>query len=173
MPPRRRTFYLADATALSNGKVRRLTRLHPDVWLAAWGAFHVLIGVATLNGSPRLTDADVTDTLGTDHDHLAAVLREVGLLTRNGVDPQTFRDWCPKPRPKYPSDSGGARPDSDGIRPTPAESDPIPMESPTSSTTSTSSSPSGSTPRRDVGNGFPPLGTNNGGRSLGAVDPAA
>jgi hypothetical protein len=146
MPPRRRTFYLADATVLSNSKVRRLARQHPDDWLAAWGAFHILIGVATLNGSPRLTDEDVTDTLGADHDRLADVLRDAGLLTRTGIDPATFREWCPKPRPRYPSDSRGITPDSDGVPPDSGgiehDSARTPTESPTSSTSSSSTSSS-------------------------------
>lgn len=115
MPPRRRTFYLADATVLSNSKVRGLSRDHPRDWLAAWGAFHVLIGVATLNGSPRLSSRDLTDVLGPEHSDLVAMLRRVGLLTRSGIDPETFDEWCPKARPKYPSDYKGDKPDSDGI----------------------------------------------------------
>lgn len=160
MPPRRRTFYLADATVLSNSKVRRLTARYPDDWLAAWGAFHILIGVATLNGSPKLPVEDVAVTLGPDHTRLTAMLREVGLLSRGGIDPDTFTEWCPKPRPKYPSDSGG-------ITPTPAESDAtppeprlIPAESPTSSTASTSSTATPS--RREAGSRFPPFGSRTG-----------
>ena len=45
MPPRRRTFYLADATLLSNPKVLRLKRLHPDDWLSVLGGFHLLISI--------------------------------------------------------------------------------------------------------------------------------
>jgi len=144
MPPRRRTFYLADATVLSNSKVRGLSREHPRDWLAAWGAFHVLIGVATLNGHPRLSSRDLADTLGPEHADLIAMLRKVGLLTRSGIDPDTFEEWCPKPRPKYPSDSAGVKgdsagvvPDSVGVGKNSAESDGVP--------TSTSSSSSGST----------------------------
>src|SRR6185369_2481595 len=112
MPPRRRTLYLADATVLSNSKVRGLSRDHPRDWLAAWGAFHVLIGVATLNGSPRLSSRDLTDVLGPEHGDLVEMLRRVGLLTRSGIDPATFEEWCPKARPKYPSDYGGVGADS-------------------------------------------------------------
>lgn len=178
MPPRRRTFYLADATVLSNAKVRRLARQHPDDWLSAWGAFHILIGVATLNGSPRLTEDDIIDTLGEDHAHLAVTLREAGLLTRTGIEPATFKEWCPKPRPKYPSDrrgSTGTDNDSDGVS---TDSDGIghdskvtPTESPTSSTTSTSSSSTGSTTSEGVTLPFPPFGT-NGGRGHAAVHPS-
>ena len=115
MPPRRRTFYLGDATILSNPKVRRLARQHPDRWLSVLGAFHVLIGVATLNGSPRLTRDEITDTIGEGHDDLIGLLREVGLMTTTGIRRETFDAWTPKARPKYPSDEKG--------RPNTAESD--------------------------------------------------
>jgi hypothetical protein len=155
MPPRRRTFYLADATVLSNSKVRGLSREHPRDWLAAWGAFHVLIGVATLNGHPRLSSRDLTDTLGPEHADLLAMLRRVGLLTRSGIDPETFEEWCPKARPKYPSDyngkppdSGGVGSDSGGVGQDSAESD----GASTSTTSSSSSSGAASSPpSRGVG----------------------
>jgi hypothetical protein len=154
MPPRRRTFYLADATILSNVKVRKLARVHPDRWLSAWGAFHVLIGVATLNGSPRLTRDDVLETIGPEHDDLLDLLRDAGLLSKTGIDAATFKEWCPKPRPRYPSDdtrsggagsdsggmgsdSGGVRGDSAGVR---HDSEGTPPESPTSATSSSSGS---------------------------------
>ena len=141
MPPRRRTFYLADATVLSNSKVRGLSRDHPRDWLAAWGAFHVLIGVATLNGHPRLSSRDLTDVLGPEHADLVALLRRVGLLTRSGIDPETFEEWCPKARPKYPSDYNGKPPDSGGIDP---DSGGVGQDSAESDGVSTSSSSSGS-----------------------------
>ena len=123
MPPRRRTFYLADATLLSNPKIRGLTRREPERWVAVIGAFHVLIGVATLNGSPRLTRQEITDTLGDGHDDLIDLLRAVGLMTPTGISRSTFEDWCPKARPQYPSDkkprgnSGGNGTDSGGVGP--------------------------------------------------------
>ena len=150
MPPRRRTFYLADATVLSNSKVRGLARSNPDEWLSAWGAFHVLIGVATLNGHPRLSSRDVADVLGPEHLHLAELLRKVGLLTRSGIDPETFEEWCPKPRPKYPSDYAGAKPDSDGVDPDSAGVSRDSAESdgaPTSTTSSSSASKTASSSR--------------------------
>jgi len=140
MPPRRRTFYLADATVLSNSKVRGLSRDHPRDWLAAWGAFHVLIGVATLNGSPRLSSRDLTDVLGPEHGDLVEMLRRVGLLTRSGIDPATFEEWCPKARPKYPSDYRGVASDSDGIPPDSGGVGADSAESNGASTSSTSSS---------------------------------
>lgn len=160
MPPRRRTFYLADATLLSNPKVRRLSRTHPDEWLAVIGAFHVLIGVATLNGSPKLTTDEITDVLG-GHEDLVTLLRGAGLMTARGIDRATFEEWTPKARPKYPSDvprpsgdtsdSDGVDPDSGGISDDSADSAGIPPDSdgmPTSTTTSSSSSVSttGSSP---------------------------
>lgn len=117
MPPRRRTFYLADATLLSNPKILRLRRAHPAEWLAVVGGFHVLIGVATLNGSPKLSPDDITDVLG-DDETVIRLMREAGLMTATGIDRATFNDWIPKPRPRYPSDdnprphSGGKRADS-------------------------------------------------------------
>lgn len=143
MPPRRRTFYLADATVLSNSKVRGLSRDHPRDWLAAWGAFHVLIGVATLNGSPRLSSRDLTDVLGPEHGDLVEMLRRVGLLTRSGIDPATFEEWCPKARPKYPSDYRGDKSDSDGI---PPDSGGVGHDSAESNGASTSSTSSSSSP---------------------------
>jgi len=155
MPPRRRTFYLADATVLSNAKVRGLSREHPRDWLAAWGAFHVLIGVATLNGSPRLSSRDLTDVLGPEHGDLVKMLQKVGLLTRSGIDPETFEEWCPKPRPKYPSDSGGGKPDSGGVDPDSGGVGADSAESngaPTSTTSSASSSKTASSsPSRGAG----------------------
>lgn len=149
MPPRRRTFYLADATVLSNSKVRGLSRAHPRDWLAAWGAFHVLIGVATLNGSPRLSSQDIADVLGPEASDLVSHLRRVGLLSRSGIDPETFDEWCPKPRPKYPSDSKGVKSDSAGIVSDSggvvsdsAESNGVPTSSTTSSSVSTTASAS-------------------------------
>ena len=117
MPPRRRTFYLADATLLSNPKILRLRRQHPDDWISVVGAFHLLIGVATLNGSPKLTQDDISDVLG-GRDDLIVTLRSAGLMTPTGIDKATFNDWCPKPRPQYPSDrnrSGGKSADSGGV----------------------------------------------------------
>jgi hypothetical protein len=120
MPPRRRTFYLADATLLSNPKILRLRRQHPDEWLSVLGGFHVLIGVATLNGSPKLSQDEISDVLG-DQTDVIALLRDVGLMTPTGIDRATFNDWCPKPRPQYPSDkkprkhSGGKGTDSGGV----------------------------------------------------------
>lgn len=120
MPPRRRTFYLADATLLSNPKILRLRRQQPDEWITVVGAFHLLIGVATLNGSPKLTHDDISDVLG-GRDDVIALLRDAGLMTPTGIDRATFNDWCPKPRPQYPSDrkprphSGGKRADSGGV----------------------------------------------------------
>lgn len=149
MPPRRRTFYLADATVLSNSKVRGLARSHPRDWLAAWGAFHVLIGVATLNGSPRLSSRDIADVLGPEAGDLVEHLRRVGLLTRSGIDPETFEEWCPKPRPKYPSDNRGGKADSDGIDGDSAGVGDDSAESngaPTSSTSSSSGSLTASSP---------------------------
>lgn len=150
MPPRRRTFYLADATVLSNSKVRGLARSHPRDWLAAWGAFHVLIGVATLNGSPRLSSRDIADVLGPEAGDLVDHLRRVGLLTRSGIDPETFEEWCPKPRPKYPSDNRGDKSDSDGITDDSAgvgddsaESDGAPTSTTSSSSPSKAASSSG------------------------------
>lgn len=179
MPPRRRTFYLADATALSNGKVRRLARQHPDDWLSAWGAFHILIGVATLNGSPRLTDDDIVDALTPDFERLVPILREAGFLTRTGIDAKTFAEWCPKPRPKYPSDrkgSDGDTTDSDGVGSDSAgvdgRSEGTPTESPTTTSTSSSSSTTGSTSSTPVVDRFPPLGSRNGG-GVHLVEPAS
>lgn len=159
MPPRRRTFYLADATLLSNPKVIRLRHRHPDEWLAVLGGFHVLIGVATLNGSPRLSRDEIDDVLGGDGT-LHELLRSTGLLTRTGIDKATYEEWCPKTRPKYPSDdkprrnsggddadSGGVGPDSAGVGGNSAESGGVP----TSTTTSSPSSASGSTAARDEG----------------------
>jgi hypothetical protein len=167
MPPRRRTFYLADATVLSNSKVRGLSRDHPRDWLAAWGAFHVLIGVATLNGSPRLSSRDLADVLGPEHGDLVELLRRVGLLTRSGIDPETFEEWCPKPRPKYPSDyrgdkanSGGVGPDSGGVGGNSAESNGVP-------TSSTSSSSDTASPSRGAGNS---AGRRNGLKALTGDD---
>jgi hypothetical protein len=149
VPPRRRTFYLADATVLSNSKVRSLARSHPRDWLAAWGAFHVLIGVATLNDSPRLTSRDIEDVLGPEVGDLVEHLRRLGLLTRSGIDPETYEEWCPRPRPKYPSDSKGAKADSAGITtdsggvgPDSAESNGVPTSTTSSSATAASSSSS-------------------------------
>jgi len=156
MPPRRRTFYLADATLLSNPKILRLKRLHPDDWLSVVGAFHLLIGVATLNGSPRLSKDDIEDVLG-GHATVAELLRSAGLMTRTGIDRATFEEWTPKPRPKYPSD-GGVKSDSDGvepdsavvgtdsagIKPIPSESDGMPTSSTSSSSVSTAASSSSS-----------------------------
>ena len=149
MPPRRRTFYLADATLLSNTKVLRLQRQHPDEWLSAIGAFHVLIGIATLNSSPKLSPSDIDDVLGTQSG-VVSLLRTAGLMTPTGIDRATFNEWCPKSRPRYPSDdkprrnsggdsadSGGVGRDSGGIR---TESGGMPTSTTTSSTTSTSSS---------------------------------
>jgi hypothetical protein len=157
MPPRRRTFYLADATLLSNPKVRRLSRTHPDEWLAVIGAFHVLIGVATLNGSPKLSSEEITDVLG-GHEDLVTLLRGAGLMTARGIDKATFDEWTPKARPKYPSDdkprpdSGGVHPDSGGVG---HDSDGIPGDSdgiPTSVTSSSSGSTTASSPpSRGVG----------------------
>lgn len=167
MPPRRRTFYLADATVLANPKVRGLSRSNPDEWLAAWGAFHILIGVATINGSPRLSSRDLADVLGPEHVHLAELLRRVGLLTRSGIDPDTFAEWCPKPRPHYPSDdTRGDRRNSAENRPTTPESDTIPPESPTSSTSSSSRAAS-SPPSRGVGHS---AGRRNGLKALNGDD---
>jgi hypothetical protein len=161
MPPRRRTFYLADATVLSNSKVRGLSREHPRDWLAAWGAFHVLIGVATLNGHPRLSSRDLADTLGPEHADLVVMLRKVGLLTRSGIDPETFEEWCPKPRPKYPSDyngkppdSGGVGSDSGGVSVDSAESNGAPTSTTSSSSASSSKAASSS---RGVGGAAQPL----------------
>lgn len=120
MPPRRRTFYLADATLLANSKVRRLMR-HPD-WLGAIGTFHILIGVATLNDSPDFSDADCDDLLGEESRPYVLMLRTVGLMTETGLDAATFEEWKPKPRPRYPSDDRTPA-ESDGITPTTAESD--------------------------------------------------
>lgn len=120
MPPRRRTFYLADATLLSNPKILRLRRQHPDDWITVVGAFHLLIGVATLNGSPKLSQDDISDVLG-GRDDVIATLRVAGLMTPSGIDRATFEDWCPKPRPQYPSDrkprrrSAGNKHDSAGV----------------------------------------------------------
>jgi hypothetical protein len=151
MPPRRRTFYLADATVLSNSKVRGLARDYPRDWLAAWGAFHVLIGGATLNGSPRLSSRDLADVLGPEHADLLNLLRRVGLLTRSGIDPDTFEEWCPKPRPRYPSDDRGNKSDSDGITSdsdgvgrNSAEKDGVPTSSSSSSSPSKAASSSSS-----------------------------
>lgn len=151
MPPRRRTFYLADATLLSNPKILRLRRQHPDEWIAVVGAFHLLIGVATLNGSPKLTHDDISDVLG-GQDELIARLREAGLMTPTGIDRATFNDWCPKPRPIYPSDlkprkrsarnkhdSGGVGHDSGGVG---TESGGIPTSSTTSSSSTATTSSS-------------------------------
>ena len=172
MPPRRRTFYLADATVLSNSKVRGLSRDHPRDWLAAWGAFHVLIGVATLNGSPRLSSRDLTDVLGPEHSDLVAMLRRVGLLTRSGIDPETFEEWCPKARPKYPSDYRGDKSDSDGID---ADSAGVGADSaesdgaPTSTSSSSSVSKAGaSPPSRGVGHSA--NGRRNGLKALNGED---
>lgn len=150
MPPRRRTFYLADATLLSNPKIRGLARTEPDRWLTAIGAFHVLIGVATLNGSPRLTPQEISDTLGDGHGDVIALLRTVGLMTPTGISRSTFEDWCPKARPQYPSDkkprrnsggddtdSGGVGRDSGGVR---SDSGGMPTSSTSSSTKAASSS---------------------------------
>ena len=155
MPPRRRTFYLADATLLSNPKILRLRRDHPDEWLAVLGGFHVLIGVATLNGSPKLTSAEISDVLG-DEVHVSELLRAAGLMTATGIDRATFNDWCPKPRPQYPSDrkprkprkpSAGKPSDSAGVRADSAvvgtDSDGIPTSSSSSTALAASSSPSG------------------------------
>ena len=148
MPPRRRTFYLADATLLSNPKILRLRRQHPDDWIAVVGAFHLLIGVATLNGSPKLAQDDISDVLG-GRDDLIGRLREAGLMTPTGIDRATFNDWCPKPRPQYPSDrnrsggkgadSGGVGRDSTGVG---ADSDGMPTSSSSSSSGATSASSS-------------------------------
>jgi hypothetical protein len=152
MPPRRRTFYLADATLLSNPKIRGLARQEPDRWITVIGAFHILIGVATLNGSPRLTSQEIADTLGDGHDDLIGLLRGVGLMTSTGISRSTFEDWCPKPRPRYPSDekprphSGGKGTDSGGVA---ADSGGIDTDSdgmPTSTTSSTSSAIAASSP---------------------------
>ena len=152
MPPRRRTFYLADATLLSNPKILRLRRQHPDDWITVVGAFHLLIGVATLNGSPKLSQDDISDVLG-GRDDLIARLRDAGLMTPQGIDRATYNDWCPKPRPQYPSDrkprnrSGGNAPDSGGVGP---DSGGVGTESggmPTSTTSSSSSSKAASSPR--------------------------
>jgi hypothetical protein len=160
MPPRRRTFYLADATLLSNPKVIRLRSRHPDQWLAVLGGFHVLIGVATLNGSPRLSQDEISDVLGGDGS-LTGLLREAGLLTRTGIDKGTFEEWCPKARPEYPSDrkrrkgSDGDDDDSDGVGRDSAVVGDNSAESggvPTSTTTSPSSSKAASSsPSRGVG----------------------
>jgi hypothetical protein len=115
MPPRRHTFYLADATILSNPKFRRLARGGPD-WISCVGAFHILIGVATLEGSPYFTDEDIEDILGTEAMPWVVMLRKVGLMTATGLDPDTFEDWRPKARPRYPSDGvPGSQTDSDGV----------------------------------------------------------
>lgn len=152
MPPRRRTFYLADATLLSNPKILRLRHAHPDEWLAVLGGFHVLIGVATLNGSPKLSPSDIADVLG-DQETVIALMREAGLMTPTGIDRATFNEWCPKPRPVYPSDkkprnhSGGNTSDSAGVG---ADSGGVGTESggiPTSSTSSSSSSKAGASSR--------------------------
>ena len=158
MPPRRRTFYLADATLLSNPKVLRLQRQHPDEWLAVLGAFHVLIGVATLNGSPKLSEADIDDVLG-DQKSLTDLARSVGLMTSTGIDRATFNDWCPKPRPQYPSDkkprnhSGGNGTDSGGVGRNSggvvSESGGMPTSSPSSASTTAS-------PSRGANGGQPP-----------------
>lgn len=171
MPPRRRTFYLADATILSNPKVRGVARSHPRDWLAAWGAFHVLIGVATLNGSPRLSSRDIADVLGPEATDLVELLRQVGLLTRSGIDPATFEEWCPKPRPKYPSDNRGGRSDSGvinddsgGVGVDSAESN----GAPTSTSSSSSGSPTASSPSsRGVGGS---AGRRNGLKALNGDD---
>lgn len=162
MPPRRRTFYLADATLLSNPKVLRLRRDHPDEWLSVLGAFHILIGVATLNGSPRLSESDITDVLG-EQTVVIGLLRDVGLMTATGIDRVTFNDWCPKPRPQYPSDkkprrrSAGKRPDSGGVGTDSGgvgpESDGIPTSSSSSASPSKASSGGGDQPRSLAPNG--------------------
>lgn len=155
MPPRRRTFYLADATLLSNPKILRLQRQHPDDWITVVGAFHLLIGVATLNGSPKLAQNDISDVLG-GRDDLIERLREAGLMTPTGIDRATFNDWCPKPRPQYPSDkkprdrSGGNGPDSGGVGHDSAGVGTDSDGMPTSSTSSPSSSKTAS-PSRGVG----------------------
>jgi len=167
MPPRRRTFYLADATLLSNPKILRLRRQHPDEWVTVIGAFHLLIGVATLNGSPKLAQNDISDVLG-GRDDLIELLREAGLMTPTGIDRATFNDWCPKPRPQYPSDrnrsggkgadSGGVGPDSGGVG---AESRGIPTSSSSSASSSKTASPSRGAGPRSVGpNGPTAVDTN-------------
>ncbi len=140
MPPRRRTFYLADATALSNTKVRRLQR--DDRWLSAWGAFHILIGVATLEDDPTFTEDECEDLLGAGSSEWALMLRGVGLMDANGLDPATFEEWKPKPRPRYPSDGvPRSQTDSGGVRDDYAEKTGMPTSS-SSSTSSTASSSS-------------------------------
>lgn len=84
-------FFLGDPAFLSDSKFRALARRlpDPDDFNSAVGAYWILVATCRRNGSP-VVDAEAE----TGSRHLG-VLREVGLLTDEGLPRAAFEAWAP------------------------------------------------------------------------------
>jgi hypothetical protein len=84
-------FFLGDPAFLSDSKFRALARRlpDPDDFNAAVGAFWIIVAACRRNGSPVI---DAEAETGSAH---VATLREVGLLTDEGLPRSSFEAWAP------------------------------------------------------------------------------
>jgi hypothetical protein len=118
-------FFLGDPAFLSDAKFRALARRlpNPDTFNSAVGAYWIVVAACRRNGSPVL-DAE-TETASRH----VAVLREVGLLTDQGLPRAAFEAWAPmtaqqaaagKAR-QLQADAAGLRDDKGQFTKSPAE----------------------------------------------------
>jgi len=122
MPERSGLVYAPlDPNFLADAKFRKLARLLPEPadFLAAVGTWAVALAGAYRRGKP---DVNVGEEPGSER--YVPALIECGLLVDNGIPPDSFEKWRPKPRPRYPSDERVPAPRTPPDSPEPVRSEP-------------------------------------------------
>jgi len=106
-------FFLGDPAFLSDAKFRALARRlpDPDDFNSAVGAFWIIVATARRNGSP------VLDAVGETGSKFVDPLREVGLLTDQGLPKAAFEAWAPmSPQQAAAGKSRQLQADAAGLR---------------------------------------------------------